>query len=169
MSITSLISEGRTGTHNEAGRKLKDALLAFENDVEAVEAYPPSVFALLYKLRVELARGQQNFTVATAAQLRGMAGYRQHSANRYSLDFTVVFKAREAGYDPAGGPWATVCMAHATIANSSTLKLAIEASYYAPGFCEDCRAAERKLQQARDHEPHSLTQEGYMSLGSYDR
>lgn len=59
---------------------------------------------------------------------------------RKSQAFGVVvsiYKAEEAGLDPCGGPYVTVCDAHGSLCNHETLR---EARAHAPhlNWCEEC-------------------------------
>ena len=49
-----------------------------------------------------------------------------------------IYRAEEAGFDPEGGPYVTVCEDHGTICNHSTLALA---RFHAPRaeWCEECQ------------------------------
>lgn len=49
-----------------------------------------------------------------------------------------VYKAEEAGMDPDGGKWATVCEEHSTILNSDT-RAGAEAAASWPDWCGECQ------------------------------
>jgi len=54
-----------------------------------------------------------------------------------------VYHAKQAGLDPAGGPWVTTCEYHATLCNHETLELAMAHLPYAE-WCEACQEELRK-------------------------
>ena len=52
-----------------------------------------------------------------------------------------LYRAAEAGLDPEGGPWATVCEAHSAVVNHATRRDAQGWMSQPEGWCEDCRDA----------------------------
>lgn len=60
-----------------------------------------------------------------------------------------LYAAEQAGLDPAGGPWATVCEDHGAIANHATLDLA-RAHLPAVEWCEACQERLRARQRHAD-------------------
>lgn len=48
-----------------------------------------------------------------------------------------IYKATEAGFDPAGGEWVTVCENHGAICNHETLAMARAHAPYGE-WCEPC-------------------------------
>lgn len=67
------------------------------------------------------------------------AGYVASLRNPTSGGWCVIYKAHEAGLDPSGGNWLTVCEVHGTLCNHTSLKLA-RASMKSPDFCEACES-----------------------------
>ena len=66
-----------------------------------------------------------------------LAGYVASRHNVVNGGWVVIYKADEAGLDPDGGPWVTVCETHFTLCNHTSLKLA-RPCLKIPDFCEDC-------------------------------
>jgi len=67
------------------------------------------------------------------------AGFRRLSVVKETGTVSVLYEANEAGLDPAGGRWATVCEDHGAICNHPTRRLADRHLPYPDGWCEDCR------------------------------
>lgn len=68
-----------------------------------------------------------------------LAGWVTTRRNRALGVRVTLFRADEAGLDPAGGPWAVVCDAHGTLSSHQTRHLA-ESFLAAPwDWCQGCR------------------------------
>ena len=66
------------------------------------------------------------------------AGYIASRRNAVNRGWVVIYNAKEAGIDDAGGKYAVVCEEHGTILNTSSVPKARPLLKY-PEFCEDCR------------------------------
>ncbi|MBI4397292.1 MAG: hypothetical protein HY548_09365 [Elusimicrobia bacterium] len=65
------------------------------------------------------------------------AGYVCSRRNQINGGWVVIYKAEEAGLDPAGGPWVAVCETHKTVCNTASLPKA-RPFLKIPEFCEEC-------------------------------
>lgn len=68
------------------------------------------------------------------------AGYVASLRNPLSGGWCVIYRAVEAELDASGGPWVTVCEAHGTLVNDTSLTRA-RGSMKSPDFCEACQEA----------------------------
>lgn len=66
-----------------------------------------------------------------------LAGYVASRHNLINNGWVVIYKAKEAGLDPSGGPWVTSCELHNVVCNTTSLKLARPFLKF-PEFCEEC-------------------------------
>lgn len=69
---------------------------------------------------------------------RELAGCVRYSKSRYTGTVVAIYKAREAGFDPAGGEWVAVCETHGTISNHLTRRNAEYMAPYPDNWCETC-------------------------------
>ena len=72
------------------------------------------------------------------------AGCVQLRRSRKTGTMIGVYHSEQAGLDPDGGAWSTICEKHGTICNHETLKLAKDHAPYVE-WCEDCSAPEPAL------------------------
>lgn len=75
----------------------------------------------------------------------GLAGCFAQRRSRQTGILIGIYKARQAGLDESGGPWATVCEVHGTIINHRNLAYAQRHAADPLGWCETCR-------EEHDHE-----------------
>lgn len=69
------------------------------------------------------------------------AGYVAERMNPHCPGTKVaIYRAAEQGLDDAGGPYAVVCDAHATIVNVHSVKAARTSMKAPENFCEACAA-----------------------------
>lgn len=83
-----------------------------------------------------------------------LAGCVVQRRSRRTGTLVGLYAAAQAGLDPAGGPWATVCEDHGAIANHATLELA-RAHLPAVEWCETCQEQLR----AQQHQAEGATVE----------
>lgn len=69
----------------------------------------------------------------------GLAGCVQRHRARQTGTLVGVYHAEQAGLDPDGGPWVTVCEDHGSVINHETLAQAKSHATDPEGWCEDCR------------------------------
>lgn len=55
-----------------------------------------------------------------------------------------VCSAEAAAADPDGGPWVTICEAHAALLNHATLEAARAWAAHPEEWCEECRALHQR-------------------------
>jgi hypothetical protein len=65
-------------------------------------------------------------------------GYIASRRNDVNRGWVVIYNAKEAGIDDAGGKYAVVCEEHGTILNTTSIPKARPLLKY-PEFCTDCR------------------------------
>lgn len=70
-------------------------------------------------------------------EVRTRGGYVTHGYNAVNDGLVVLYRAAEAGLDPAGGPWVTSCEVHGTLCNHETRQLA-EDHLRLVNWCEAC-------------------------------
>lgn len=86
---------------------------------------------------------------AVPLYLRQRAGFRYACYNGLghtpiiedSQPFVVVYEAEEAGLDPRGGRWVTVCEAHGFLVNHERLDLSRDFAHEPETWCDRCRDA----------------------------
>lgn len=86
---------------------------------------------------------------AVPQYLRQRAGFRYACYNGLGhtpiledgVPFVVVYEAEEAGLDPAGGRWVTVCEAHGFLVNHERLDLSRDFAHEPETWCDRCRDA----------------------------
>ncbi len=61
-------------------------------------------------------------------------------------DWVSIYRATEAGLDPGGGKYVTVCEKHGTLCNHQTLKLA-NLHLRAVDWCEACMTIQDEVQR----------------------
>lgn len=69
------------------------------------------------------------------------AGLIDYRKSRQSGTHVGLYRAEEAGLDPDGGQYVTVCEEHNTLVNHDTLSIARSHMPYPSGWCDDCREA----------------------------
>lgn len=69
----------------------------------------------------------------------GRAGCVQLRRAQQTSTMVGIYHAEQAGMDPDGGAWVTICEEHSTLCNHDSLSLARSASSDPLGWCEDCR------------------------------
>ncbi len=70
-------------------------------------------------------------------------GLRQSHRNRVTGTLINIYNADEAGLDPDGGDWVTVCEDHSEVCNHTTLSRAREWSTAPQYWCPRCKVLER--------------------------
>lgn len=73
------------------------------------------------------------------------AGVLQARRSRATGTVVTIYLAEEAGLDPAGGDYVTVCEDHGTLCNHQSLTLARAHAPYVE-WCEECQGAEDALE-----------------------
>jgi hypothetical protein len=73
------------------------------------------------------------------------AGYIASRKNPFTEGWLVLYDAQQAGMEVSGGPYATVCETHGTIANHRTLALA-RSHLPTAAWCEACTALAQPLE-----------------------
>jgi hypothetical protein len=87
--------------------------------------------------------------ITTPKYIRQRAGFRYACHNPLGhtpiledgVPFVVVYEAEEAGLDPAGGRWVTVCEAHGFLVNHERLALARDFACEPEAWCDRCQDA----------------------------
>lgn len=69
----------------------------------------------------------------------GRAGCVELRRSRQSGTVIGIYVAEQAGMDPDGGPWVTICEEHGSLVNHRTLQLARDHRADPQGWCEECR------------------------------
>lgn len=73
--------------------------------------------------------------------LHGLAGLVAQRRCRKTGRLVGLYNAEQAGLDPEGGPWVTVCEEHGILCNHRSLALAYHHMTDPEGWCELCRRA----------------------------
>lgn len=76
--------------------------------------------------------------MATYYHAHDYAGCVSLRHNRQTGTEIGVYNADQAGYDPAGGPWAVVCHSHNWILNVHSLEMARYCASHPLEWCEYC-------------------------------
>lgn len=78
-----------------------------------------------------------------------IAGLREQRRNRETGTTVSLYNAREAGLDPDGGDWVTVCEDHGNLVNHQTRKMGSYQMADPAGWCYACQV-DQGLQPIHD-------------------